>query len=193
MHDLGTATRAMAEVITGIRDDQLGAPTPCPAYTLGDLLEHVDGLTLAFAMAARKELPASDGPPPPGDATRLAGGWRTRIPEQLDALARAWRAPDAWTGDTAAGGVPMDGATCALVATNEVVVHGWDLAVATGQRLVVDAETVAPALAFVGFFSGPGTEEMRGDAFGPEVAPPSDASELERLVALSGRNPRWQP
>src|SRR3954451_1443742 len=103
MHDLGTATRAMADVIAGIRDDQLTAPTPCPAYTLGDLLEHVDGLTLAFAMAARKELPASAGPPPHGDASRLAEGWRTRIPQQLDDLAQAWRTAEAWVGDTAAG------------------------------------------------------------------------------------------
>ncbi|KQY55401.1 MULTISPECIES: TIGR03086 family metal-binding protein [unclassified Nocardioides] len=193
MHDLGNATSAMAAVVAGIRDDQLAVRTPCPAYALGDLLEHVDGLSLAFAMAARKELPTSAGAPPAGDVSRLAPDWRTRVPEQLEALAAAWREPDAWTGQTAAGGVELDGETAGLVATNEVVVHGWDLARASGQEFPIDDESVARARAFVAMFSGPGTEGMRGDAFGPEVAPPADASPLEELVAMSGRDPRWQP
>ena len=31
-------------------------PTPCPAYTLGDLIEHVGGLALAFSAAADKDI-----------------------------------------------------------------------------------------------------------------------------------------
>jgi len=70
----------------------------------------------------------------------------------------------------------MSGSEAGIVALNEVVVHGWDLAVATGQRFEVDDAILAPCLAFGELFSGPGSEEMRGDAFGPVVDVPSDAA-----------------
>jgi uncharacterized protein (TIGR03086 family) len=126
-----------------------------------------------------------------GHGERLGDGWRERIAGRLDDLAEAWRDPGAWTGTTAAGGVELSGEEAGQVAVNEVVTHGWDLAVSTGQEYAVDAESVAAATAFVGQFSGPGTQEMRGDAFGPEVAPPAGASALDRLIALNGRDPRW--
>ena len=51
MLDLEPATQRMATLLAGIPDGRLGAPTPCPAYTLGDLVEHVGGLSLAFTAA----------------------------------------------------------------------------------------------------------------------------------------------
>jgi uncharacterized protein (TIGR03086 family) len=95
--DLEPATRRMADLIDGVPDDLLDGPTPCPAYTLGDLLDHVDGFALAFTAAARKA--SGTGPQEAsGDASRLGDDWRTRIPRDLDALACAWRDPAAWTG-----------------------------------------------------------------------------------------------
>lgn len=193
MHDLGPATSAVAKLVTNISDDQLTRRTPCSDYSLGDLLDHVDGLAHAFTLAARKESSAADGPPQPGQASNLAEDWRTRIPQRLEALAEAWRDPAAWTGSTAAGGVEMDGATTAQVATNEVVVHGWDIARASGQQWEVDDESRDAARAFVAMFSGPGTEEMRQGLFGPEVESPSGATPLEQLVAMTGRDPHWHP
>jgi uncharacterized protein (TIGR03086 family) len=188
MHDLGPATRTVADVVRRVRDEQLTRPTPCPKYSVADLLDHLDGLSLAFEAAARKD--PVDGPPSV-DGSRLAEGWRERIAERLDALAEAWRDPQAWTGMTAAGGVELPGEVGGQVAVNEVVTHGWDLAVATGQEYAVDDGSVASATAFVQLFSGPGGEGMRGDAFGPEVSPPDGADDLERLIALTGRDPRW--
>jgi uncharacterized protein (TIGR03083 family) len=46
--DLGPAAARLVDLLAGIKDDQLGAPTPCPDYTLGDLLDHVGSLALAF-------------------------------------------------------------------------------------------------------------------------------------------------
>jgi uncharacterized protein (TIGR03086 family) len=186
--DLGPATRTVADVVRKVSDDQLAAPTPCPDYTVADLLDHIGGLALAFTGAARKQPLDGAGE---GHGERLAPGWRDQIADRLDELAEAWRDPAAWTGTTAAGGVDLAGDEAGRVAINEVVTHGWDLAVATGQEYAVDPASVAAATEFVSLFSGPGTEEMRGDAFGPEVSPPADASALERLVALNGRDPRW--
>ncbi|WP_109471725.1 TIGR03086 family metal-binding protein [Ornithinimicrobium cavernae] len=189
LRDLGPAAAAVSDVVRGVRDDQLAAPTPCPRYAVGDVLQHLDGLAEAFAMAARKET-SPDGPGPSGDAALLPADWRERIPQRLTALAEAWRDPSAWTGPTAAGGVELDGATAGLVALDELVVHGWDLARGTGQDYAPDEASIAGARAFVALFSGPGTEDMRGDAFGPELAAPEGATPLEELLAMTGRDPR---
>src|SRR5215211_3792885 len=105
--DLEPATRRMAVLLAGIPDEALDRPTPCPDYTLGDLVDHVGGFTLAFTAAATKTADAAGGPGPSGDASRLGDDWRTRIGRDLAALARAWREPAAWAGMTAAGGVDL--------------------------------------------------------------------------------------
>ena len=52
--DLEPATRRMSDLISGVPDELLDAPTPCPDYSLGDLVEHIGGLALAFTAAATK-------------------------------------------------------------------------------------------------------------------------------------------
>ena len=122
--DLDPATRLMADLVRRVDDEQLDRPTPCPDYTLGDLLDHVGGLSLAFTAAATKT-PMPDGSQgPSGDGSRLGGDWRDRIPSALEELAAAWRDEDAWTGMTRAGGLDLPGEVAGLVALDEVVLHG---------------------------------------------------------------------
>ncbi|MCD4523480.1 TIGR03086 family metal-binding protein [Nocardioides sp. cx-173] len=186
--DLGPATATMRRLVLGIGDDQLALPTPCTAYTVGDLVEHVGGVALAFTGAAhRRPVPGADGGGE-GDASRLEEGWRHRIVRDLDVLAEAWRSPAAYDGMTAAAGVALPGAVAARIALDEVVVHGWDLARATGQRFDAHPASVAACLEFVSGFDVP--PEAGDGPFGPPVPPPSDATDLERLLALTGRDPR---
>lgn len=188
--DLGPATHSLAALVRGVRDDQLGLSTPCPDYTVGDLLDHIDGLSLAFTWAATKEVPDdADDVAPSGDASRLGDDWRDRIPARLADLTAAWRDPDAWTGMTMAGPVEMPGEIAALVALDEVIVHGWDVAAAVGQPYDVDEASIAGAAAFVAMFD----DSNRGDAFGAPQPISDDASSLDRLVAGTGRNPAWTP
>jgi len=184
--DLGPAARRLAELLGGITDEQLTAPTPCPEYRLGDLLEHVSGLAWAFTDAAAKT-PGSGGQPPAGDASRLSPDWRTGIPEQLAALARAWTEPAAWEGLTRAGGVELPAEVMGMVALNELVVHGWDVARASGQPYTADQASLEVSLQIV-------TPEEDGGSngpFGPPVPVPADASLQDRVIGLSGRDPAW--
>jgi uncharacterized protein (TIGR03086 family) len=80
-----------------------------------------------------------------------------------------------------------------VTAANELVVHGWDVARASSQRLVLDDAALAPSRAFVAMMSGPGSEQMRGDAFGPALPVPDGASALDEVVAGNGRDPAWAP
>ena len=177
----------------GIPDDVLDAPTPCPDYTVGDLLEHVGGTALVFTGAAGKDMGEVTAHGPSGDASRLGDGWRTRIPRDLIGLAEAWRDPDAWTGMTRAGGVELPGEVAGLVALDELVMHGWDLARATGQDYVCDAASLEAVHGFVAQFSGPGQAAAREGLFGPVVEVPDDAPLLDRVAGLAGRDPGWSP
>ncbi len=188
--DLIAAARRLGDLVAAVPDDALDRPTPCTDYTVGDLLDHVDGLSLAFTEAAEKSFdPEVSGAPPPGDAAHLADGWRTRVPVQLGALAEAWLDPDAWTGMTRAGGIDMPGEIGGIVALEEVVVHGWDLARATDQPYTASDDHLETVLGFFASFP----DEARGEAYGPPVAPPEGASLLDQAVAKAGRDPGWSP
>jgi len=184
--DLAPTVAEAARVVAGVRDDQLTGPTPCTEMSVAALLDHLDGLALAFRLAAEKA-PAGGAPEPSAD--KLTLDWRTRIPARLDELAAAWREPDAWDGETEVGGVQMPGDAAALVGLNEGLVHGWDLAVATGQPYRPDPAAVAACLEMVGDRSDPANEPE--GLFGPVVPVPADAPAFERLLGQTGRNPGW--
>ncbi|MFD8495393.1 TIGR03086 family metal-binding protein [Amycolatopsis sp. NPDC059657] len=188
MIDLGPAAHRMADLLAGIKDDQLGLPTPCPDYTLGDLIDHIDGLTLAFTFAATKEKLPVDGAPPSGDASRLGEGWRERVDARLTALAAAWRVESAWQGMTKAGSFDLPGEIAGVIALDELVIHGWDVARAAD----LPYEPTAPEVAVCAKFLAPSADDRKvGDAFGPAVPVAEDASEVDRLIGLSGRDPGW--
>src|SRR3954451_9996641 len=123
--DLAPVTDEVVRIVAGVRDDQLTDPTPCEGTPVAGMLDHFVALTLAFRMAAEKR--PLDGAPH-ASAEHLPDDWRTRLSEQLDALAAAWQQPDAWEGMSAAGGVTRPAGAIGLVALNEVLLHGWDLA-----------------------------------------------------------------
>ena len=187
--DFGPATTTMARLVTGVRDDQLTAPTPCPDYTVADLVDHIRVLAFAFTESARRgDVPAGQGR---GDGSRLETGWRDEIAAHLAELTDAWRDPAAYDGVTMAGPLEMPAEVAALVAMNEVVVHGWDLARSTGQRFEVDESAATACLGFAQSFEVPAGDE--GGPFGPPVPVPADADVLDRLVGATGRDPSWTP
>jgi uncharacterized protein (TIGR03086 family) len=185
--DLAPQAAELARVVAGIRDDQLGDPTPCAGTPVAGLLAHVVGLITAFRMAAEKT-PVAGGPSASPDD--LPPDWRTRIPAQLDALVAAWQQPSAWEGTAEAGGVVMPAPVAAVVTLDEVLVHGWDLAVATGQHYTADPASVAACTEFAAQAAAQGPTP---GLFGPPVPVPDDAPPLDRLLGLTGRNPAWRP
>ena len=184
--DLAPAARRLAELVEEVPDEALDHPTPCEQYSVGDLLDHIAGFAVAFRAAAVKD--PLDGAPS-GDAGNLDPDWRTSIPRDLLALAGAWRDPDAWSGMTAAGGVDLPAEVAGVVALDELLIHGWDLAKATGRPSGYDGPGLEAVLATVQQFRGSGIEGI----FGPQVAVADDAPVLDRILGLAGRDPDWQP
>ena len=190
MIDLEPATRALTTLIASIRDEQLDDPTPCEGTSLGAMLDHVEGFATGFTLAARKQVPPGGSQAPVIDGSRLAPVWRTRIPARLAELAAAWRDEAAWSGMTEAGGVQLPGEVAGIFALDEVVVHGWDLATAAGQRIAFDGASLVPLHEFLTAAVAQNPDGSPG-LFGPPVSVPGDAPLLDRVLGLTGRDPRW--
>jgi uncharacterized protein (TIGR03086 family) len=186
MIDLNPAAHRMAALLDNVGDGDLELPTPLPGMDVGALIDHIGKLALGFAGVARKT-PA--GPPVPPSRTNLGPDWRKQIAADLDALGAAWLAPAAWEGMTKAGGIDLPSEIAGLVALDELVVHGWDVAVSSGQAYEPKPEEIEAATGFVASFPLP----RDGRLFGPVVEVSADAPALDRLLGLAGRDPGWQP
>lgn len=182
--DLDPAVLRMIRLVEGVPDDALDRPTPCEAYSVGDLLDHIAGVAIAFTGAATKH-PVP--PAPSASAAGLGADWRERIPRDFTVMSEAWHDPAAWTGVTQAGGVDLPAELAAAVALDELVIHGWDLARATGQPDSYDGPGLDAVYQTVQHFRSSGIEGL----FGPEVPVPHDAPLLDRILGLTGRDPRW--
>ncbi len=90
---------------------------------------------------------------------------------------------------TAAGGVDLPAAVAGVVALDELVIHGWDLAKATGQPAGYDGPELEAVHGMVQHFRSSGIEGL----FGPPVLVPDDAPLLDRILGIAGRDPSWEP
>ena len=188
MIDISPATDRMARLLAAVSDDQFPLATPCPKSAVGDLIDHIGTFAKAFTAVAGKTNRGKGAPPPP-NAANLEAGWRDRIARDLGTLADAWRDAGAWEGMTFAGGMELPGQVGGLIVLDELVVHGWDLAVSTGQPYDPSVGEVDAASSFVASFDTP----RDGNLFGPVVPVADDASPLDKLLGLTGRDPGWRP
>ena len=189
--DLEPAARRLADLVAGVPDGLLDAPTPCSDYCLGDLIHHVGGLALAFTAAARTDRGEASDRRSKGDASQLGSDWRDRIPRDLATLAEAWRDPEAWSGMTRIAGLDLPGEVTGVFALDELVVHGWDVAKAAGQPYDCDPISLEVVHNLVAQFCGPGMDQQRQGLFGPEVTVSEDAPLLDRVIGMTGRGPNW--
>jgi uncharacterized protein (TIGR03086 family) len=180
-----SATEA-ARIAAGVTDDQLANPTPCPDYDTRTLVNHWVAYT-----GPGMELRARRQPYPDDLADRdftAEPGWAAAYAEQLERSAAAWADPAAWEGEVDMGGMAMSAEAIAGMLFLELVLHGWDVAKATGQEWRADEKSAALLLAVV----REQAEMFRQyKGFGAPVEPPAGATDLELAVALSGRDPYW--
>ncbi len=167
-----------AELIAGVAPDAWSAPTPCADWTVRDLVRHVVdayGVFLGLVGAEMGPIPSVDD-----DPAGAFGAARDVIQSRLDDPTLADEEFDGFFGpSTFADAVDR-------FVSSDLVVHGWDLARATGQDESIDADEAARVLEGAYGF---------GDAFrspqvaGPEVSVPDDADVQTRLIAFYGRTP----
>jgi uncharacterized protein (TIGR03086 family) len=185
---LATAAEDVARVVEGADRADLAGPTPCTDFDLRALVNHYVGTTQALArVGQRTPLDPDDPYGSKHDVSR--GDWQHQLGTSLRALAEAWSSPAAWEGTVDMGGQAMPAPMIGEMALAEMLLHGWDLASATGQSLVVPDEIGRELRRSI-----EETAELGRSmgAYGDEVTTGADASEFERALAASGRDPGWR-
>ena len=170
-------------VVHGVAENQLGRPSPCEEWTVRDVANHFLGTSEAMRRAGAGE--QRDPQDPWGTSgDHMSTGWRDDLSHRLTGLADAWTPQAAWEGEL--DGMPRQG--LGDMAFVEVMLHGWDLARATGQDLVFDDDAVAEAKTILDQIGAMGREQ---GAFGELVEVDDDASDWERVLAEGGRDAGW--
>lgn len=166
---LETVMDKTADLIAGVRPDQLAAPTPCTEWDVERLTKHLVGWVDNFAARAEGSEPADEP-----DAIALgddpAGHFRAAAGRLISGL-------------SVAGELPEKAPQPAILIA-EYVTHGTDLATATGQPSPFTDAEAEPGLAALRGMLKP---EYRGQGFEKEVEVPDDADTITKLRAFSGR------
>ena len=186
IEQLSRALDQTGAIIAAVRPDEAGLPTPCPAWDVAALINHVVEDVQHFTASASGERWER------GQARDLIGDdWLGAYRRSADELLAAWRRPSAVDRKVQLpfGEYPATWIVYQHIA--DIVVHGWDLATATGRSADLDPELSDVSLAWARDALRP---EFRGDeasgrSFGPEVAVPDDAPAIDRLVGFFGRDP----
>ncbi|MFF2731346.1 TIGR03086 family metal-binding protein [Streptomyces sp. NPDC058008] len=184
----------LARVIAATTPRQDPAPTPCAGLDVVSLRRHLRGgigyFTVVLADPDGDERPDPRAWTGPDDADALV--------EAITELSAVVRAALADGVETAAVRVPALGGTfpggqvlSMLVA--ETVVHGWDIARATGQAWRPDPAASERAYALLADRVRPEYRGGPGMPFAPEVPVRPDAPALDRLLGFAGRSPSWTP
>jgi uncharacterized protein (TIGR03086 family) len=176
------ALDATGAIVAGIGPDHWSRPTPCEGWDVRDLTNHlVSGNLWAAELAAGKTIEEVgdrlDGDvlgDDPADAYRRSAA----------VAAAAFEAPGALDAPCAVSYGPVPGSVYAGHRYIDLVVHGWDLATATGQGTTLDPELVRACFEII----EPQVEILRtSGVFGDDLEVPAAAGEQTRLLAMLGR------
>ncbi|WP_406274362.1 TIGR03086 family metal-binding protein [Nocardia sp. NBC_00881] len=187
---IARAAAPTVAIIQNVTADQLGRQTPCTEFDVRRLINHLLFWGPTLEAAARKEsvppLAASEA-----DVDLTDSDWATALESQLDRIVAVWSNPEAWLGLTQMGS-PMELPASLIggMVIGEVVVHGWDLARATGQNPHWDDDLLKYVYEETAKNADQGREM---GIYGPAVAMPASSPTLDRLLGLTGRDPHWTP
>jgi uncharacterized protein (TIGR03086 family) len=173
------------QVISKVRPEQASLPTPCGAWDVRALVNHVVHDVQRFTEATR------GGMPEQSDGDVIGDDWAGAYRDAAAKLLAVWQRPGALDAAVRLpfGEVPASWQVYQVVA--DLAVHAWDVAKATGQSTDLDPEVGRVALDWAKQnltpqFRG---DEASGHDFGPEVRVPEDAPIYSQLAGYFGRQP----
>jgi uncharacterized protein (TIGR03086 family) len=174
-----TAEQALAtvhEVVATIRDDDLHRPTPCPDWDVAALAEHLIDTICRLGTAAGIQTA-----PPTGDSIDQ------RIQQVTQPILAAWQRRGL-VDDVLFSGRTLPAHLALGILSLELVVHGWDFAVALHRSLDVSDARAAFVLESARQTLTAESRVVAG--FDPPVEVPANAGELDRLIGFTGRDPQ---
>ena len=200
---LDVANATMIDVVRGIAEGHYDLSTPCDLMSVAELAGHVVMAMRRIACAGRA-VPVQDWPVDAADVG--VGEWVDALVDARADASAAWADDSLLERPTALPWGTFPGAEVLDVYTNEMTMHAWDLAVATGQQPEWDDTVVAAALEvarqmlpaenrralYEEISAARGLNEV-GVPFAEAVPIPDDAPAIDRLVAWNGRDPSYAP
>jgi uncharacterized protein (TIGR03086 family) len=185
---MAAAAAETARVVNGAPGTAtFDAPTRCTDWDLCTLLNHTTLWTAhsaerrAYGQNVAEELMSKDFTADPGFAQDYEA--------QINKAVQAWSDPAAWEGDRSVMGSSMPAADIANMLIMETVLHGWDVARATGQDYRSDEQLARAVLDSV---QAQGDMFRQYQGFAAVVPVPADATTFDQVLGLSGRDPRWE-
>ncbi|MFI7440955.1 TIGR03086 family metal-binding protein [Nonomuraea indica] len=197
MSEMADRYRRRAEAferkVVSVRPDQWSLPSPCEKWTARDVVRHIVDMHEAMLRPLGRSL--SSAPSVDDDPVAAFRAARADLEAVLDDPSLA-----AAPCDTPGGRVPAE-RHIDQVLSEDLLLHGWDLARATSQDDTMDPEDVERAWAamralpadLVEKFRTPGAFGPGVEVFGPAVNVEDDARPQDKLLAFIGRDPRWRP
>jgi uncharacterized protein (TIGR03086 family) len=173
--------------IANVAPDGWAAPSPCDEWTARDVVGHI--VDMHGVMLRPLDRTLSPAPSIDDDPLGTFRAARADVEALLDDPVLA-----ATECDTPMGRMTLEQHIDGVV-SEDMVLHGWDLARATGQDDTIDPAEIdrlwpgvqnIPAEMRIPEAFGPGIV-----VFGPEVEVPADAPLQDRVLGLLGRDPQW--
>jgi uncharacterized protein (TIGR03086 family) len=161
----------------------LGRPTPCPGWSVSDVLNHSVGVIVKFTRFASG---TTDHPRTPGGEL-LGDDHVGALRSATESARSAWKSVDRSRRCTLPFGTfPAD--LAAGVNLVDTLAHSWDLSVASGLPLECDDQLWLAGLEAAAGFIGPRRDPAQ---YAPEVAVSLSASPKARFLGYLGRRAPW--
>ena len=173
----------MVPIIGGVQPSQLTGATPCGEWNVQQLIKH----NILVARFAHSALTGGD----PVDPFAVSGdlpeeGAQDAFVAATNAVLEAIKAPGMLEKVITTPFGEMPAGNFLMMPFGDILIHKWDLAKPTGQDTAMD-NSMAEACLQV--FSPMLQGNREGGFFGPEVTVPINASDRDKLLGLTGRNP----
>jgi uncharacterized protein (TIGR03086 family) len=192
------ATETLRDIVAGIDPSQFDRPTPCTGMNVRELIDHAS-MAVGRVAAAGRGAPLEEWPT---EGSSVGDDVDAALATLIEDATSAW-SDDRLTEQIVLPWTTLSGADTMAVYVNEILVHSWDLARATGQDPTFDDGAIAVAEAIIHHqlpdaARGPMWEAFKAEM--PEGIPfeapfadaapvPEDAPPIVRLVAWNGRQP----
>lgn len=165
---------ACRAVLQRLTEKDLARPTPCTEYTVGDVGQHLVRSMVLLASVAGEQID-----------TAATGTPDTAVAATAEAALAAWRRRGL-DGSVAVGHSVLPASLAVEIIPLELLVHGWDIAQATGQSIDASPEVASYLLDRAQELITP---DKRGRSFAAQVPVRPEATALQRLIAFTGRPP----
>jgi uncharacterized protein (TIGR03086 family) len=168
--------------MAGTRPDQWAQPSTCAGWDVHALANHVVSGNFWASPLVAGETIEQVGDRLDGDL--LADDPLAAYDASAEEAAGAFRAPGAMDRMVAVSYGPVPGSVYCGHRFIDVLIHGWDLAMSTGQDATLPDDLVEACWEVV----EPQLELLEGSGmFGEEYAVPADANRQTKLLAVLGR------